>query len=364
MNRRAVVLVALIAALVGATVVALVIHSPTSRPLAPSTLIGGDSKSECAELPFQDTGLSAIKSAVSNWDSLTHSTATCLLAYNNGVPNWREWDVPWITDPRYGYTQWVAHSPTTRQVVLQVDLIPTSLQNKNDPLPWERSCANGRFNSYATTLGDNLVAAGLEHTVIRLGAEANGAWETDFVGSTAQEQHLWAKCFDNEVMGLRASGGKFLIDWNPNACLQDIPFANYYPGNAYVNILGLDIYDESCTHYGAAISFANLSNEPVSLTQFVAFANSKGKAMSFPEWGMESSHSKDDPNFVSGIGSTVCHNDFAFEAYFDAGARGTVELNSGAPESLAAFQEWFGSTKFPFRNYPSWLNAFAPLRCS
>jgi hypothetical protein len=280
------------------------------------------------------------------------------------VSRWQEWDAPWITDPQYGYTQWVAQSPTTRQVVLQVDLIPTSLQDTNDPLPWERSCANGGFNSYATTLGDNLVAAGLEHTVIRLGAEANGVWETDFVGSTAQEQHLWAKCFDNEVTGLRASGGKFIIDWNPNACDQDIPYVNYYPGNAYVNILGLDMYDDSCTQYGTTISFSDLANEPVSLTHFIAFANGKGKAMSFPEWGLESSDSRDDPNYISGIGATVCDNDFAFEAYFDAGAPGTLELNSSAPESLAAFQEWFGSTKLPFRNYPSWLNAVKPLRCS
>ena len=41
--------------------------------------------------------------------------------------------------------------------------------------------------------------AGLGNSVIRLGAEMNGTWETDFVGTTTVEQNLWAKCFANEV---------------------------------------------------------------------------------------------------------------------------------------------------------------------
>jgi hypothetical protein len=264
------------------------------------------------------------------------------LAYLNGEPSWSQWEDPWVTAPQYGYTQWVAESPQSRQLVLQVDLIPDSLENTNNPLSWEQSCAAGDFNSYATTMGNNLVAAGLQNSVIRLGPEMNGTWEADYMGSTAQEQSLWATCFDNEVTGLRqAAGANFLIDWNPNAC--NIPFSTIYPGNAYVDIIGIDAYDASCVT-SSPVTFSQLANEPGGLASVQAFANSQGKPMSLPEWGLLASPAGDDPGYINGIGSMVANGDFSFEAFFDAGAQHTLELGPGNPLSLAAFQQWFGNS--------------------
>jgi hypothetical protein len=319
--------------------------TPAAGPsvTASSGLItAGPSRSECAELNFTDSGLAALQSAVTSWDATTNSTASCLLAYLNGAPSWTQWEDPWVTASQYGYTQWVAESPQNRQLVLQVDLIPNSLENTSDPLSWEQSCAAGDFNSYATTLGNNLVAAGLQNSVIRLGPEMNGTWEADYMGSTAQEQSLWASCFDNEVTGLRqASGAHFLIDWNPNAC--NIPFSTLYPGNAYVDIIGLDAYDASCVS-SSPVTFSQLANEPDGLASVEAFATSQGKPMSLPEWGLFASAGGDNPGYISGIGSMVANGNFAFEAYFDAGAQNTLELGSGTPLSTAAFQQSFGNS--------------------
>jgi hypothetical protein len=264
------------------------------------------------------------------------------LAYLNGAPSWNNWENPWVTGSQYGYTQWVAQSPQTRQLVLQVDLIPASLENSNSPLGWEQSCAAGDFNSYATALGNSLVTAGLQNSVIRLGPEMNGTWEADYMGSTAQEQSLWATCFDNEVTGLRqAAGANFLIDWDPNAC--NIPFSTIYPGNSYVDIIGIDAYDASCVTT-SNVTFSQLANEPDGLASVEAFAVSQGKPMSLPEWGLFASAGGDNPGYMSGIGSLVASGDFSFEAFFDAGAQNTLELGSGTPLSLAAFQQWFGNS--------------------
>jgi beta-mannanase len=227
---------------------------------------------------------------------------------------------------------------------MQVDLIPDSLENVNNPLSWEQSCAAGDFDSYATQLGTNLVAAGLQNSVIRLGPEMNGPWEADFIGTTTQEQNLWAQCFANEVTGLRqAAGEHFLIDWNPNACTQNEPYSSFYPGNAYVDIVGLDFYDVGCDSPSTPLNFTQLSNETYGLTSFEAFAAAQGKPMSFPEWGL-ANLAGDDPAYIDGIGSTVATHDFAFEAYFDAGAGSSLPLGSTTPLSLAAFQKWFGTS--------------------
>jgi beta-mannanase len=229
-------------------------------------------------------------------------------------------------------------------MVLGISMIPASAQT-SDPLTWEQSCAAGDYNTYASELGTNLVAAGLQNSVIRLGWEMNGPWEGDFVGTTSQEQSAWVTCFQNEVTALRsASGEHFLIDWNPNSCTETIPYANYYPGNSYVDILGLDFYDVSCDSPNTALAFSALASVPSGLDSFEAFANAQGKPMSFPEWGLVSTPSGDDPGYVDGVGSTVDNGNFAFQQYFDVVDGDTMLLNSGTPLSVAAYQKYFGNS--------------------
>lgn len=317
-----------------------------SSHAAPQGLIAaGPTRKECLEPNFDDTGLVALQRAISGFDAETHSTVTCVSAYLNQQPTWSTWEHPWIDSSQYGYTSWVAKEPQVRQLVLAVSLIPESLKDIKDPLGWEESCAAGDFNAYATVLGTSLVAAGLGDSVIRLGPEMNGIWEDDFVGTTIQEQTLWAQCFDNEVTGLRqATGERFLIDWNPNACVEDLPFANFYPGNAYVDIVGLDLFDVGCESPKTPLTFSQLAAEPAGLKGFEAFAEARGKPMSLPEWGLMPTAWIDDPGYINGIGALFSRQDFAFECYFDANLkiRPYLPLGSRTPRSLAAFQSWFG----------------------
>lgn len=316
-----------------------------SPAAVPSLIAAGPSRSQCLEPNFRDTGLASLQSAVSRFDAVTHTSVTCISAYLNGAPNWSTWEHPWIDSAQYGYTQWVAEAPASRQLVLGEELIPLSLEDLTDPLGWEQSCADGDFNSYASELGTSLVAAGLGNSVIRLGLEMNGIWEADFIGTTIVEQKLWAMCFANEATALRqVTGAHFLIDWNPNACVENIPLANYYPGNQYVDIVGLDLFDVGCITPKTPLTFKQLANEPAGLSNFEAFARARGKPMSLPEWGLMLIPSGDNPGYIDGIGSTFATRDFAFETYFDANLeiRPYLPLGPRTPKSLAAFQKWFG----------------------
>lgn len=316
-----------------------------SKVGAQAPIAAGPSRSECLEPNFTDSGLVSLQFAITKFDQTTDSSVTCVSTYLNSSEDWTEWVHPWVVESQYGYTSWVAEDPLVRQLVLAVNLVPLGLDNLKNPLHWERSCAGGKFDSYATQLGKNLVAAGLGNSVIRLGAEMNGIWEGDFIGTTKHEQNLWAECFANEVTGLRqAPREAFLIDWNPNACKGNYPYANFYPGNAYVNIVGLDLYDVDCEYPKTAVTFSQLANEPAGLTKFEAFASAKGKPMSFPEWGLTPFPSGDDPLYVDGMASTIAGGDFAFESYFDANLeiRAYLQMGLSAPQALAEFQKWFG----------------------
>ncbi len=290
-------------------------------------------------------GLTALKTAIARFDTETKSVVTCISAYLSDAPTWSQWVKPWVTNKLYGYTAWVAEKPKNRQLILGVSLIPDNLKNIRNPLNWERSCAFGNFNSYASQLGKHLVAAGLQNSVLRLGPEMNGQWENDYIGNTTQEQNLWASCFANEVTALRSvTGEHFLIDWNPNACVENIPYSHFYPGNSYVDILGLDLFDQSCVAPQTPYSFQRLANEPASLAQFEVFAEAKAKPMSFPEWALSIAPVRDDPGYIDGIGSTVANGNFAFEDYFDF-QRPWPLLGPKTPRSLVEFQKWFGTAE-------------------
>ena len=318
--------------------------TPSSSAASVGPITAGASRSECLTADSSvANNLSALQSTINTWQAQTNSTVTCLGAYGSDQ-TWSDWTDPWFTGPAgSAYTSWIAQDPQVRQMVLGISLIPSSIQTAN-PLGWEQSCAAGNFDSYATQLGTNLVAAGLQNSVIRLAWEMNGPWEGDFVGTTTQEQGLWATCFANEVTSLRqAAGEHFLIDWNPNACTETIPYANYYPGNAYVDIMGLDFYDVSCDSPNTAVSFAQLAGVPSGLTSFEAFAAAQGKPMSFPEWGLVATPSGDDPAYIAGVGAAVDNGDFAFQQYFDVTNGGTMLLNSSTPLSIAAYKQYFGN---------------------
>lgn len=322
------------------------VFSPTGVTAANQSqlIAAGPSRNVCL-YPLSTNG--ELQPGLSNAEAAVGVTPTCVSAFLDGATDWAQWENPWILEPYKGYTEWVAAKPKIRQLVLQVDLIPNDLQDEFDPLGWEKSCAGGEFDSYVTHLGRNLVAAGLGHSVIRLGAEMNGTWEADFVGTTTYEQNEWARCFAEEVTTLRQVRHQhFLIVWNPNACTEDIPYANFYPGNAYVDILGLDLYDGLCTAPSDSttrITWSQLVNEPEGLAAFEAFAKSHRKPMSFPEWGLLDEPNGDDPAYVDGIGSSVAHGDFAFASYFDAGDGGTLQLGPATPLADAAFRKWFGT---------------------
>jgi beta-mannanase len=226
-------------------------------------------------------------------------------------------------------------------------LIPNDLADVNDPTKWEKSCAAGHFNAYARRLGANLVSAGLENSVIRLGSEMNGVWESDFIGTTKVEQKLWAKCFSNEVVSLRQTSGEhFLIDWNVNACTGDYPYANYYPGNSYVDIVGIDVYDVACRTPFTKVTFSKLAEEQLGLDDLQSFAAAKHKPMSLPEWGLATVPAGDDPAYINGVGSRVERGDFSFQTYFDGGGgpnSKALGLSSRTPLADSAYKKWFGN---------------------
>jgi hypothetical protein len=313
-------------------------------------ITAGNSKAHCVIANFPGGVLN--QSVLAGITSSTGVTYNCLDTFANPMPTWSDWEAPWMfSTVSDGWDAWLAASPQ-HQAIMSMDLIPQAVSNVDDPLTWEQSCASGDYNQYATTLAKNLVSYGAGNIVIRLGTEANGSWEADYVGTTGSEMSDWAKCYANEVTAMRAvAGTHFLFVWNPNICTADIPISNWYPGNSYVDIIGADAYDTDCGTLKtvgqegwkaySTDSSSGGSGDPdfPSLANLEAFAAANGKPLSFPEWGLATGD--DDPAYVTDLAQMFKADDFSFESYFNSNDDGIAPLGSSVPGATAAYAQAF-----------------------
>ena len=138
-------------------------------------------------------------------------------------------------------------------------------------------------------------------------------------------------------------GSHFLFDWTVNAGYEDIAFSDYYPGNAVVDIVGVDAYDSLVDGQQVPAGRRRwhlLSHEPGGLEQLVQFAKARGKALSVPEWGEVAppAGAGDDPYYMKQMARLFRKDHVVYESYFDEDDGGTLRLGQ-VPKSLAVYQE-------------------------
>jgi Glycosyl hydrolase family 26 len=323
---------------------------PTGRP--PGLIQAGNSKTTC---------ISGEPDALPSLLVTTGITYNCFLTYANADPAWVDWVSPWNTRPGSlgGFPAWVNADPTRHQMIETMNLAPdaTIIADPN----WAQDCAANvsgttafpsSISTYATQLATTMVARGFGYTVMSFGAEMNGTWNRDSIGNTVAAQQAWAQCYANIVTAMRSvPGANFLFEWAVNANYRNIPLANYYPGNAYVDLIGIDAYDASgvtLPPVGDPTRFAALAAEPLGLNAVRDFAVAQGRPLSIPEWGLmtptaSNNGGGDDPAYVTAMANFVKSNDMAFQSFFNSGDAGTLALGSTAPLATAAYVNAFGS---------------------
>ena len=106
----------------------------------------------------------------------------------------------------------------------------------------------GAYNLYFITLAQTLVAGGQSNAYLRLGWEFDGSWMA-WAATTPGAEASFAAYFQQIVTAMRSvSGEQFRFVWNPDAgafTQSGYSVAAAYPGNAYVDVIGLDAYDQS-----------------------------------------------------------------------------------------------------------------------
>jgi hypothetical protein len=188
------------------------------------------------------------------------------------------------------------------------------------------ACAAGQYNAKWREFGAWLVARGRGNSFVRLGWEFNGNW----FGWSATDPPRWIACFRNAVSSIRATSPSARIDWTLNAHGSATPVDAFdlYPGDAYVDVVGVDSYD----HYPPSFdggSFDEQCHGTDGLCHVIDFARAHNKLFSVPEWGvvgkdgtragMAGQAGGDNPIYVEKMHDVFVQNAdiLAYEAYFN-----------------------------------------------
>jgi hypothetical protein len=197
--------------------------------------------------------------------------------------------------------------------------------------------ASGGYDQYFSTLAKNLIAAGMGDSILRIGWEFN---QSKFPWYAAGQPTDFVNYWRQIVTTMRAvPGGHFLFLWNPSRgdngpkdrAMGDL--AAYYPGDSYVDIIGMDIYDTNFGSYpGAAAEFQTILTQTWGLDWLASFGIAHNKPLAIPELGLGSGPSApnsgpitqsgevsggDDPTFITDVLNWIAQNNVAYFTYWD-----------------------------------------------
>jgi len=199
--------------------------------------------------------------------------------------------------------------------------------------------ARGVYDHYFVSIARYLVANHQGGSTIRLGWEFNGDW---FPWSAATCPACFVSYWRHIVVAMRSvHGASFLFVWNTTVGTSSLPPTSAYPGDAFVDIVGMDVYDNVRGSPNSAARWRVLADEPYGLRWLSSFARAHHKPVSLPEWGLgfPPDGGGDNPYFISRMAQYLKAQPGLVSALY--WNYGTSAL-SDAPRSRAAFARAFG----------------------
>jgi len=277
----------------------------------------------------------------------------------------------------YPWQKWV-EADARRRLVLSVPMLPGAWNRSGPPKgiaakqPVSLAAgARGEYNAYYEMLAKKLVEHKLEKTILRIGWEMNGGW---YVWRASDDVKSWTEYFRQIVKTMRAvPGQQFQFVWNPATDYGQFAAETSYPGNEFVDVIGIDVYDQSWGKDTYPIP-KDATPEETERRQKKAwsdwiwggnhglkfwndFAQKQQKPMAVCEWGVcqrsDGRGGLDNPYFIEQMHKFITDpaNNVLWHCYFDVEAGdGKHQLSPGKdgkhqtlfPKSAAKFLELFG----------------------
>ena len=230
--------------------------------------------------------------------------------------------------------------PTDRRVVWSVAMIP-----KGTTLA---EAAKGAYNDHWKSIATKLSAWHPDEKIIyiRTGWEFNGDW---FHYNAIHKEAAFIGAWRQFVTTFRSVSLRFRFDWCPTG-VSEMPMnaEDAYPGDDYVDIIGLDVYDQQrwCKIKDPVRRWNEVDlHGNHGLLWHQRFAQQHHKPMSYPEWGAGGADAGDDPYFIKQMHQWFIDNHVIYASYWDSNATYDGQLSGNQyPNAGDQYKELFGTT--------------------
>lgn len=264
----------------------------------------------------------------------------------NQAQNWfgRSLDAISIAGGHDGWSDWKTSldslsgvfGHTGKDVLWSVPLIPSGANLA--------SAADGDYDSHYRELAKTFVEnAGNDSQIyIRLGWEFNG--DDYFPWSAVGKSQDYVGAFQNFVDAFRSVSDKFRFEWCPNKGDVGMNPADAYPGDAYVDVIGMDFYwdsKQSWSFTDPVQAWNYFVNEKYGLQWHQDFADAHDKPTAYSEWGVNSNNAK---AFMDLADKWFNSHDVLYQNYWNSDSNFQGKLSDGQyPNTGAAFKSEFAT---------------------
>lgn len=249
---------------------------------------------------------------------------------------------------RYNYVNMLSPTKGNRReaIVVSYPMFPLEQNPRDHGTTLWRRAANGEFDHHHDAAAASF-ATHSQQLIFRVGWEWNVKNFAPWVCTDVAHAADYIQYYRRIVARLRARVPGCLIDWcSGKKGATNAAIDNWYPGNDHIDFIGQDKYD----WYSAARNLAewNLDygasylNGPKGVGTWLAYARSKGKRLSIPEWGLVSGNKAgggDNAFFIQKMFEFFQNNagDIAYECYFNDDTHITHTLQRH-PNGAKAYQ--------------------------
>jgi len=147
------------------------------------------------------------------------------------------------------------------------------------------ACAAGDYDAHWRDFGTTLTAHGRQGSIVRLAWQFNG----NDVEWNATDPVAWTACYRRVVTAIRTNAPAAVIDWSMNAHGTKEPPGgdtfDVYPGDDFVDIVGIDTYDMTPSSPDEA-AFVAQCEGPEGICAVADFARRHGKLLAVGQWAV------------------------------------------------------------------------------
>lgn len=199
---------------------------------------------------------------------------------------------------------------------------------------------NGSLDSVYRDVAQT-IAARDPNGIIRIGHEMNGTWYDWSQDSAAGTSAEFVLAFQHLVGIFRSVSPNFTFVWNPGAGKwAGIDFLPTYPGDAYVDYVSFDMYEDAgWAAYSATDRWNHfLANDGRGLDWLAEFTTQHDKQIAFDEWAS----AIDDGVFITQMHAWMSTHNVAYHMYWHSNAAFPGSF-SDHPVNGATYKSLFGN---------------------